>query len=503
MNATDLDSAVAVGNPSSRRTRDEEYATSDFRLLINGRLVEGAGTLDVINPATGRTLTTAPRGDRAQLDEAVAAAKAAFPTWSATPLRQRAALLVKLAEALESEQGQFARLLTQEQGKPLPQALDEIAYSIATLRYFTTLDLPPEVLHEDAARKVVRLHKPLGVVAAIMPWNVPMIHLAIKVAPALLAGNTVVAKPAPTTPLTTLRFGELCARILPPGVVNVIVDQNDLGAALTSYPDVAKVAFTGSTATGKKVMASAAGTLKRLTLELGGNDAAIVLDDADPKEVAPKIFAGAMFNAGQGCVTIKRLYVHDSIYDAICDELGRLARETVVGDGLEQGTQMGPIQNEAQFEKVKGYLEDGRHNGMIVAGGVKWSSGRASSSSRRSCATSPTTPGSSARSSSARCCRCCAIQTSTPRSHVPTTRNSAWAVRSGRRTAIVRSEWPPGSIPAPSGSTSISISCRILPSSARSSPASGPEWARRDLRSSPRRRSSTWRNKDSPGRFQL
>jgi acyl-CoA reductase-like NAD-dependent aldehyde dehydrogenase len=342
---------------------------NDFRLLINGMLVEGAGTLDVINPATGRTLTVAPRADRAQLEEAVAAAKAAFPTWSATPLRRRAALLVKLADALEAEQGQFARLLTREQGKPLPLALDEIARSVATIRYFAALDLPPEVLKEDATRKVVRQHKPLGVVAAITPWNFPVLLLVIKVAPALLAGNTVVAKPAPTTPLTTLRFGELCARVLPPGVVNVIVDQNDLGPALTDHPDVAKVAFTGSTATGKKVMANAAGTLKRLTLELGGNDAAIVLDDVDPKEVAPKIFVGATLNSGQVCFAIKRLYVPDSLYDAFCDELGKLARETVIGDGLEQGTQMGPIQNKAQFEKVKGYVEDGRRNGTIVAGG--------------------------------------------------------------------------------------------------------------------------------------
>src|SRR5262245_28202689 len=342
---------------------------SDFRLLINGRLVRGAGTLDVINPATGRTLTAAPRADQAQLDQAVAAAKTAFPAWSATPLRQRAALLVKLADALAAEQGAFARLLTQEQGKPLPQAQWEIDWAIAAIRYFATLDLPTEVLKEDAAQKVVRQHKPLGVVAAITPWNFPVVLLIFKVAPALLAGNTVVTKPAPTTPLTTLKFGALCARVLPAGVVNVIVDRNDLGDALTGHPDVAKVAFTGSTATGKKVMASAAGTLKRLTLELGGNDAAIVLDDADPKEVAPKIYAAAMFNAGQACIAIKRLYVHDSIYDAVCDELGQLARATVVGDGLEQGTQMGPIQNRAQLEKVKGYIEDGRRKGTIVAGG--------------------------------------------------------------------------------------------------------------------------------------
>jgi acyl-CoA reductase-like NAD-dependent aldehyde dehydrogenase len=369
MNATDLDSSAPVISASPRQAAQEERVRSDFRLLIGGKLVEGASTLDVINPATGRVLAAAPRADRAQLEQAVAAAKAAFPAWSATPLRVRAALLVKLAQALEAEQDQLARLLTQEQGKPLPQALWEVAQSIAILRYFATLDLPPEVLKEDATRKVVRLRKPLGVVAAITSWNVPVILLAIKVAPALLAGNTVVAKPAPNTPLTTLRFGELCARALPPGVVNVIVDQNDLGAALTGHPDVAKVAFTGSTATGKKVMASAAGTLKRLTLELGGNDAAIVLDDADPKEVAPKIYPAATFNAGQACVAIKRLYVHDSLYDAICQELGKLARETVVGDGLEPGTQLGPLQNQAQFEKVKGYIEDARHNGTIVAGG--------------------------------------------------------------------------------------------------------------------------------------
>jgi acyl-CoA reductase-like NAD-dependent aldehyde dehydrogenase len=369
MNATDLARAAAVSSRSSRRTPNEADALGDFRLLIDGQLVEGADTLDVINPATGRTLAAAPRADRAQLDQAVAAAKTAFPAWSATPLRRRAALLVKLAEALEARQDEFARLLTQEQGKPLSQAHHEIAFAVATIHYFAALDLPPELITEDATRQVVRQRRPLGVVAAITPWNVPVLQLVVEAAPALLAGNTVVAKPAPTTPLTTLRFGELCARILPPGVFNVIVDRNDLGDALTSHPDVAKVTFTGSTATGKKVMASAAGTLKRLTMELGGNDAAIVLDDADPKEVAPKIYAAATVLAGQACIAIKRVYVHDSIYDAVCDELGRLARETVVGDGMEPGTQMGPLQNQAQFERVKGFLDDARRNGTVVAGG--------------------------------------------------------------------------------------------------------------------------------------
>src|SRR6201991_5055763 len=342
----------------------------EFNLLINGKLVPGAARLDVINPATEEVLAEAPRADRAQLDEAIAAAKAAFPAWSAKPIRERGALLVKLADALEARQDEFARLLTLEQGKPLPEAHWEIGFTIRIIRHHATLDLPNKILKEDETQKIVRQHIPLGVVAAIVPWNFPMLLLAIKVAPALLAGNTLVAKPAPTTPLTTLRFGEICSEILPAGVINVIVDHNDLGDALSSHADVAKVAFTGSTATGRKVMANAAGTLKRLTLELGGNDAAIVLDDADPMEVVPKIFPAAPLPSGQGCIAIKRVYVHDSIYDAVCDELARLARETVVGDGLEPGTQMGPIQNEAQFERVKGFLEDVRQNDTIVAGGA-------------------------------------------------------------------------------------------------------------------------------------
>jgi acyl-CoA reductase-like NAD-dependent aldehyde dehydrogenase len=265
---------------------------STYKLLIGGKLVPGAATLKVINPATEAVLAAAPRADRAQLEQAVAAAKAAFPAWSATPIRERGALLAKLADTMEARQAEFARLLTEEQGKPLPLAVDEMVGAIAIIRYFVTLDLPLKVLKEDTTQKIVQQHTPLGVVAAITAWNLPMILLALNVAPALLAGNTVVAKPAPTTPLTTLKLAELCAWILPSGVINIIVDQNDLGSVLTSHPDVAKVAFTGSSVTGKKVMESAAGTLKRLTLELGGNDAATVLDDVDPKEVAPKLFAG-------------------------------------------------------------------------------------------------------------------------------------------------------------------------------------------------------------------
>ena len=321
----------------------------DFRLLIDGRLVAGASNFDVINPATEEVLAKCPRADVAQLNAAVAAAKAAFPAWSAKSFEERRKLLVKLADALEARSDEFARLLTLEQGKPLAHAAGEMAGSVAMIRAFTAMELPVKVLKETDTARIVQHRTPLGVVAAIMPWNFPMILVMIKVAPALLAGNTVVAKPAPTTPLTTLRFAELCAKLLPPGVVNVITDQNDLGTALTTHPDVAKVAFTGSTATGKKVLASIASSLKRLTLELGGNDAAIVLDDVNLDEVAPRIFFGAMFNTGQVCLAIKRVYAHESIYEALCDPArkarGRSHRRQRArgGDAVRPAAEQDPV----------------------------------------------------------------------------------------------------------------------------------------------------------------
>jgi acyl-CoA reductase-like NAD-dependent aldehyde dehydrogenase len=343
-----------------------------YGLLIDGQLVDGAWTFDVINPATEEVLAACPRADLGQLNQAVAAAKAAFPAWAARPIEARRQLLLQLADSLTVHMGDIARILTQEQGKPLGMAHAELGGSIAMIRGFAAMDLPITVLKETDETRIVMQRTPLGVVAAIMPWNFPIILLMMKLAPALLAGNTVVVKPAPTTPLSTLRIGELCAELFPAGVVNIITDQNELGGALTAHPDVAKVAFTGSTATGRKVMASVASTLKRLTLELGGNDAAIVLDDADPQAVAPQIFSGAMLNTGQLCLAIKRVYAHDSIYDALCAELAQLAEDAVVGDGLAEGTQFGPLQNKAQFEKVLRYIEDARARGRIIAGGTPY-----------------------------------------------------------------------------------------------------------------------------------
>lgn len=340
-----------------------------YRMLIGGRLVAGRTEMEVLNPATEEVLAMCPRADSGQLNEAVAAAKAAAPGWAATPIVTRKAVLIAIADAMDAHRDELARILTQEQGKPLASATRETASAAGRFRYYAGFDLPVEVRRDDDAGRVEIHRKPLGVVAAIVPWNFPLGLMSHKVPPALLAGNTVVLKPAATTPLSTLRFAELIADLVPPGVLNIIADANDLGGALTSHPDVRKVSFTGSVATGLKVAASAAGDLKHATLELGGNDAGIVLDDADPAVVAKKLFDAAFGNSGQVCIALKRLYVHESIYDAVCDELAKLAEAAIVGDGLQQGTEFGPLQNRVQFERVKDFLADAAANGNIIAGG--------------------------------------------------------------------------------------------------------------------------------------
>src|SRR6202790_2700106 len=342
---------------------------SDFNLLIDGKMVPGDLTMPVLNPATEEVLAQCPRASKTQLDSAVAAAKAAFPGWSATPIEERRKLVIEMADVIEANAAELARLLTSEQGKPLADATGEVLGMAAFFRYLGSLDLPMKVIEDSGDRRVEAYRRPLGVVGAIIPWNYPLLILSFKLPSALLAGNTLVVKPAPTTPLSTLKFAALVRDILPKGVLNVVTDANDLGDAITHHPDIRKISFTGSTATGRKVMASAAEALKRITLELGGNDAAIVLDDVDPKEVAPGIFEGAFQNSGQVCLAIKRLYVHESVYDEICDELVSIANNTVVDDGLKQCTKLGPLQNKMQYEKVKGFLEDARKNGNIVAGG--------------------------------------------------------------------------------------------------------------------------------------
>lgn len=339
------------------------------KLLINGALVDGAQTLAVINPATGETFTNCARADLAQLEDAVRAAANASTSWSALSYGERGAYLVRLAEALDARKDEACEIITREQGRPLAQAMMEVAGAVARLRFYAAQELPDQVLRENEKSRVIETYAPLGVVAVIVPWNFPLMLLVSKVAAALVVGNTVVAKPAPTTPLSALFFGEVAADILPAGTLNIIADASDLGDQLTSHPLVSAVSFTGSIETGRKVMKSGSAGLKRLSLELGGNDAAIVLDDADLPSVLPAIFGMSMFNAGQVCVGTKRIYVPRTRYDEACSILGQYAQGMVVGDGMQPESQMGPLQNRQQYERVLELISDASANGTVVAGG--------------------------------------------------------------------------------------------------------------------------------------
>ncbi|WP_226015819.1 aldehyde dehydrogenase family protein [Novosphingobium sp. FKTRR1] len=343
-----------------------------YRMLIGGELVAGSATFDVLNPATEEVIAQAPDATPADLDAAVAAARDAFPGWAATPIADRKAKLVALANAVWGNADAFARLLTSEQGKPHSEATGEVMGAGYWLQANTTLDLPETVNEDSDDRISITRHVPLGVVGAIAPWNFPMILAMFKVAPALLAGNTMVLKPSPFTPLTTLRFAELAKDILPAGVLNVVTGGDALGPWMTAHPGFDKISFTGSTQTGRRVMASAAPTLKRVTLELGGNDPAIVLPDVNVEKIAEQLFWAAFTNNGQICIATKRMYIHKDIYEPLRDAIVAYARTVKVGDGAEQGTQIGPINNKPQYERVLGLIEDAREKGYkFLLGGEK------------------------------------------------------------------------------------------------------------------------------------
>lgn len=341
---------------------------SHFKLVIGREAVATDHRMPVINPATEEVVGLCPVAGDEHLEAAIAAARLAFPSWSSSALDTRRELMRSIADAIEARIEPLGALLTSEQGKPLAQARMEIQRACALLRHFAKVELPRRTFRETVAERIYERRVPLGIVAAIVPWNFPILLLMNKLAPALLTGNCIIAKPAPTTPLTTLEIGQICSRILPAGVISVLSDANNLGARLTSHPDIAKVSFTGSTDTGRKVFQSGAATLKRLTLELGGNDPALILDDADLDAVAPQIFRCAMANSGQVCMAIKRVYVPDALYDGLFDRLATLASAAVVGNGADPQTQFGPVQNAAQFDRLKGLIADCKARGTVLSG---------------------------------------------------------------------------------------------------------------------------------------
>lgn len=340
-----------------------------YSMLVDGETVTSAETIAVRNPATAAVIGQAPAASAADLDRAVAAAQRAFTGWKATSPDERKALLIKMAKVIEANVDELSSLFTQEQGRPVPGSKAEILGSAYWLRATTQLDIPVEVTEETETRRIEVHHVPLGVVCAIVPWNFPILLAIWKIGPALLAGNTIVLKPSPFTPLTTLRIGELIRDVFPAGVVNIISGGDALGPLMTAHKGFAKITFTGSTATGRRVMESAAKDLKRITLELGGNDAAIVMADVDVDAVAGQLFEGAFHNSAQVCVATKRLYIHEDIYDQLRDRLHQLAKDLKVGDGAEQGVRYGPIQNEPQYRRVLALIDEARANGLTVLEG--------------------------------------------------------------------------------------------------------------------------------------
>ena len=346
--------------------------TKSFANLIDGEMVSTSTTMDVLNPATEEVIATVPASGKTELDRAVAAARIAFKTWRKTSPDERKKVVLGISAAIKENAEELFRLLTSEQGKPHAQAKQEIygAAGLAAAQAGLTLD---DVINQDDDTRLSRTRRvPVGVVAGIVPWNFPVMMAIQKIVPALISGCTIVLKPSPFTPLTTLRIAELIKDVVPAGTVNIITGPDELGPLITEHPDIDKITFTGSTATGKKIMEGASRDLKRITLELGGNDASIVLPDADIEKVAEQLFWSSFSNAGQICVAAKRIYIHEDIYDDLSKAIAAYAKGVKVGDGSQQGTALGPIQNRKQFERVCELIQDARDNGyqFLVGGEV-------------------------------------------------------------------------------------------------------------------------------------
>eukprot|EP00041_Stephanoeca_diplocostata_P039781 m.1637797 g.1637797 ORF g.1637797 m.1637797 type:complete len:508 (-) comp26210_c0_seq1:244-1767(-) len=350
--------------------------TGNHRMLIGGKLSGAANnaSIPVINPATGKPFTSVPDATKQDLDDAVSSAKKAFQSWSKTSYRERADCLMKFANLVKENAQVLGRALSMEQGKPLPYAMAEVmGVASACAELVKHGDLQPKITFEDAKQRAELHYVPRGVVGGITPWNFPLAMAANKLLPAVITGNTVILKPSPYTPLSTVMLSELAVQVFPPGVMNILTGGDGLGQWMVEHPDIVHITFTGSQATGQKILKTGADRIKKITLELGGNDAAIVLPDADIKAVAPKLFGRAFFNSGQVCVAIKRLYVHESQYDSVVGALKQAAEGSVVGDGLDKKTQFGPINNKMQLHRIEGLVHDAVQSGAkVVAGGHRF-----------------------------------------------------------------------------------------------------------------------------------
>jgi 1-pyrroline dehydrogenase len=350
---------------------------SQHKNFVGGKWVDAVdgGTMEVLNPATGEAIAEVPQGTQADVDRAVEAAKEALPGWLETTPGERAEALLKLADALEANADELAEIESQNVGKPLSYAKDEMPVSADNIRFFAGA---ARVLEGKSAGEYMRGYtsmlrrEPLGIVGGIVPWNYPLMMAVWKLAPALAAGNVQVLKPSEQTPLTMLRFAELAADILPPGVLNVITgDGEPVGAGIVRHPDVRLVSLTGDVATGKEIARTAAETLKRVHLELGGKAPVLVFDDADPAAVAEGIKIAGYWNSGQDCTAASRVVAGPKIYDKLLEELVPMVESLHVGDPAEgDEIEMGPVISKSQQERVLGFLDRAKGAKVLTGGGT-------------------------------------------------------------------------------------------------------------------------------------
>jgi len=347
---------------------------SAYALTIGGKAAAVSRTFDVLNPADGSVIAACPEATTALVDAAVESARSALAGWSALPDAERVAKLQAIADLIDKHHAELSELVTREQGKTQsgPGANFEVHGAAAWTRVTAGLSLPEETIHEDAKQKIVVRRKPVGVVGSITPWNWPLIIAAWHIMPALRVGCTVVIKPSPFTPLSTLRLVQLMSEVLPAGVINVVTGGPEVGNHMALHPGIDKIVFTGSIATGKKVMGGAAQTIKRVTLELGGNDAGIILPGTNIEPLLERLFWGCFINAGQTCASLKRLYVHADQYEDVVQKFSAYVARIPVGNGLDPKNLIGPVSNRMQLDKVAAYVDEARARGArIVTGGVR------------------------------------------------------------------------------------------------------------------------------------
>lgn len=345
---------------------------TDYALIIDGKRVVPQETFDVINPATGEVFAKCPRASVAHLDQAVAAARKALPAWSGFSDEKRAEYLLKMAGVIEANMGELSRLITLEQGKTQsgPGANFEVGGCMAWTQVTASLKLETELIDDNPEDRIELTRKPIGVVGSITPWNWPLLIAIWHIMPALRVGCTVVIKPASYTPLSTLRLIELLNEILPPGVLNVVAGSAEIGNAMSAHKGIDKMVFTGSVPVGQTIMQRAAVNLKSITLELGGNDAGIILPGTDIEPLLEPLFWGCFINAGQTCACLKRLFVHEDDYEDVCQKFTKYVSSIPVGDGMDASNLIGPLANAAQFETIKQYVDDARKKGArVLCGG--------------------------------------------------------------------------------------------------------------------------------------